>query len=167
MGTGSGAIALALAQTFPVAHILAVDLSPDALSIAHQNAFSAGLSDRITFFQGSWFAPLTHYRGQISALISNPPYIPSPLLPTLQPEVIRHEPVVALDGGDDGLTALRILAAQAPEYLVPGGLWLVEMMAEQGESVAALLRAQGGYHDIEIHLDLAGRDRFVQAFYSP
>ena len=107
------------------------------------------------------------YRGQLSGLVSNPPYIPSALLPTLDPEVVNHEPTAALDGGDDGLTALRILATQAPDYLVAGGLWLVEMMAGQGQAVKAMLEAQGSYRDIKIHLDLAGRDRFVQATYAP
>ncbi|MBD1914883.1 MULTISPECIES: peptide chain release factor N(5)-glutamine methyltransferase [Cyanophyceae] len=167
MGTGSGAIALGLAQTFPLAQILAVDFSVEALAIAQKNAARAGLSNRVTFYQGSWFEPLDAYRGQLSAVVSNPPYIPSALLPTLQPEVIHHEPVDALDGGDDGLDDLRLLAAQASDYLVPGGLWLVEMMAGQGEAVKALLEAQGCYRDIQICLDLAGRDRFVQAIYAP
>jgi release factor glutamine methyltransferase len=167
MGTGSGAIALALAQTFPEAHILAVDQSAEALAVAQANAARTGLQDRVTFYQGSWFEPLEAYRGQLSALVSNPPYIPSGLLPTLQPEVVGHEPAAALDGGDDGLTALRLLAAPAPAYLVPGSLWLVEMMAGQGEAVRALLLAQGCYSEIEICLDLAGRDRFVRAIYTP
>ncbi|WP_275331717.1 peptide chain release factor N(5)-glutamine methyltransferase [Nodosilinea sp. PGN35] len=167
LGTGSGAIALGLAQAFPAAQILAVDLSAEALAIAQGNAARAGLRDRVTFYNGSWFEPLEAYRGQLSAVVSNPPYIPSALLPTLEPEVIHHEPVSALDGGDDGLDDLRLLAAQAPGFLVPGGLWLVEMMAGQGQSVRALLEAQGCYCDIQICLDLTGRDRFVQAIYSP
>ena len=167
MGTGSGAIALGLAQTFPAGTILAVDFSAEALAIAQHNATTTGLNQRITFYQGSWFEPLATYRGQLSGLVSNPPYIPSALLPTLDPEVVNHEPTAALDGGDDGLTALRILATQAPDYLVAGGLWLVEMMAGQGQAVKAMLEAQGSYRDIKIHLDLAGRDRFVQATYAP
>jgi release factor glutamine methyltransferase len=167
MGTGSGAIAIALAQTFPAARILAVDLSPAALAVAQANADRAGFGPSITFYQGSWFDPLVPYQGQISALVSNPPYIPSALLPTLQPEVIDHEPATALDGGPDGLTALGLLVIQAADYLVPGGLWLAEIMAGQGEAVQALLTTQGGYRDCQIHLDLAGRDRFVQASYAP
>lgn len=167
LGTGSGAIALGLAQTFPSAQILAVDFSAEALAIAQENAARARLSHRITFYQGSWFEPLDTYRGQISAMVSNPPYIPSALLRTLQPEVINHEPVVALDGGNDGLDDLRLLAAQAPKFLVPGGLWLVEMMAGQGGAVQELLEEQGCYRDIQVCLDLAGRDRFVQAIYAP
>jgi release factor glutamine methyltransferase len=164
LGTGSGAIALGLTRTFAQATILATDASSAALAIARHNAARHQLSDRITFLAGSWFEPLDPYRGQLSALVSNPPYIPSALLPTLQPEVSGHEPAAALDGGADGLNALRILAAQAPDYLIPGGLWLVELMAGQGEAVQALLAAQGCYQAIQICHDLAGRDRFVQAF---
>ncbi|WP_035986755.1 peptide chain release factor N(5)-glutamine methyltransferase [Leptolyngbya sp. KIOST-1] len=167
MGTGSGAIALGLAQTFSAATILAVDFSAEALALAQQNAAATGLSHRITFCHGSWFEPLAAYRGQLSALVSNPPYIPSALLPSLDPEVVNHEPAAALDGGDDGLTALRLLVAQAPDYLVAGGLWLVETMAGQGEAVKSMLEAQGHYRDIQVWLDLAGRDRFVQATWFP
>ena len=167
LGTGSGAIALALAQMLPAACVLALDVSAEALAVAQGNAERAGLGERITFYHGSWFEPLSAYRGQLSAMVANPPYIPSALLSTLEPEVVNHEPATALDGGPDGLEDLRILAAQAPDYLLPGGLWLVEMMAGQGESVRALLEAQGCYGDIEIALDLAGCDRFVQAIYRP
>ncbi|NJL48752.1 MAG: protein-(glutamine-N5) methyltransferase, release factor-specific, partial [Leptolyngbyaceae cyanobacterium SM2_5_2] len=119
---------------------------------------------RLTFYQGSWFEPLASHRGQLSAVISNPPYIPAAVLPTLQPEVVHHEPMEALNGGIDGLAAIRTLANQAPDYLLPGGLWLVEMMAGQGEAVQEILEHQGQYQDIQIGKDLAGRDRFTLAF---
>jgi release factor glutamine methyltransferase len=172
MGTGSGAIALGLAQAFPQATILAVDQSPAALAIAQANAtrYGRGQGQKpaqgqpITFYQGSWFAPLASYRNQLSAVVSNPPYIPSTVLPTLQPEVIRHEPTTALDGGHDGLAALRTLASQAPDYLKPGGVWLVEMMAGQGAAVQEILAAQGAYRDMRICEDLAGCDRFTLAY---
>jgi release factor glutamine methyltransferase len=167
LGTGSGAIALGLATAFPQAAILAVDRSSAALAIAQQNAARAGLGDRIRWFCGSWFEPLADYRARLSAVVANPPYIPSALVPALQPEVARHEPLAALDGGPDGLDDLRLLAAAAPDYLVPGGLWLVEHMAGQGEAVRALLTAQGCYRDIALHRDLAGHDRFVQAYFTP
>lgn len=163
MGTGSGAIALGLAQAFPQATILAVDQSPDALAIAQANAARYGLGHRITFHCGSWFEPIAQYQGQLSALVSNPPYIPSALLPTLQPEVIGHEPTTALDGGADGLDDLRHLATQAPDYLQPGGLWLVEMMKGQGAAVSAILADVGAYREIRVIEDLAGCDRFTLA----
>jgi release factor glutamine methyltransferase len=165
MGTGSGAIALGLADGLPKAHIVAVDASPEALAIAQRNAAEQGLHNRITFYQGDWFQPLSHLQGQLSAIVSNPPYIPASLLPTLQPEVVRHEPVSALDGGEDGLAAIRILAEQGADYLVSGGLWVTEMMAGQGQAVKALLEQQSAYRDIQICDDLAGLDRFVLAFH--
>lgn len=164
LGTGSGAIAIGLADAFPRAHILAVDHSAEALAIAEENIQRYGLTDRITLCHGSWFQPLAQYRGQLSALVSNPPYIPSGLLPSLQPEVIGHEPKAALDGGDDGLDDLRTLATQAPDYLISGGLWLAEMMAGQGQAVADLLAQGGAYRDIQVIEDLAGRDHFTVAW---
>lgn len=164
MGTGSGAIAIGLADAFPQAHILAVDQSADALVMAQDNIQRYNLADRITLCHGSWFQPLAHYRGKLSAVVSNPPYIPSGVLPTLEPEVIDHEPTTALDGGTDGLDDLRTLATQAPEYLISGGLWLAEMMAGQGQAVTDLLTQVGAYRDIQVIEDLAGRDRFTLTF---
>lgn len=163
LGTGSGAIAIGLADAFPKTHILAVDQSTDALAIAQENIHRHGFTDRITLHHGSWFQPLAAYRGQLSAVVSNPPYIPSGVLPTLQPEVIAHEPTTALDGGPDGLDDLRTLATQAPDYLMSGGLWLAEMMAGQGQAVTDLLTQVGAYHGIQVMEDLAGRDRFTLA----
>jgi release factor glutamine methyltransferase len=164
MGTGSGAIALGLADTLPQAQIMAVEASAESLAVARRNAVRCNLHHRITFRQGDWFEPLADYRGQLSAVVANPPYIPSDVLVTLQPEVIGHEPIAALDGGEDGLSAIRTLAVQAADYLMPGGLWITEMMAGQGEAVKALLAEQSTYDDIQIHYDLAGFDRFVMAF---
>lgn len=163
LGTGSGAIALGLASTFAAATIHAVDTSPAALAIAQHNANRLTLN-RIHFYQGSWLQPLAHLKGNLSGLISNPPYIPSHLVPTLQPEVSQHEPHLALDGGDDGLDCIRQLIATAPEYLHSGGIWLIEMMAGQADTVANLLQAQGDYQQIQIHRDLAGIDRFALAY---
>lgn len=164
LGTGSGAIALSLAQVFPQAQILAVDLSAEALIIAQKNAVRNGLGDRISFLQGSWFEPLTDFSDRLAAVVSNPPYIPSATLPTLQPEVIDHEPTVALDGGVSGLESLKILAEQAPKYLQSQGLWLCETMAEQGEWVKSLLNQRQAYDHIQLFPDLAGLDRFVLAW---
>jgi release factor glutamine methyltransferase len=168
MGTGSGAIALALADAFPEAHIVAVDQSADALTVAQQNALSYTMENRIAFYQGRWFEPFDtddSLKGCfLSGMVSNPPYIPTEILSGLQPEVVDHEPVTALDGGKDGLEHIRTLAHQALHYLVPGGLWMVEMMAGQGEAVQEMLAQTGHYRDIQIHRDLAGLDRFVMAF---
>jgi release factor glutamine methyltransferase len=163
LGTGSGAIAIGLARMLPQATIHAVDLSPAALDIARINANRLGVNDRVHFDRGEWWKPLDRWRGQISGMLSNPPYIPSETVLGLQPEVVNHEPHLALDGGTDGLDAIRILVDRAPEYLQPGGIWLIEIMAGQGEAVRDLLIQQGSYTDIQIILDLAGHDRFVLA----
>lgn len=164
LGTGSGAIAIGLADSFPAAAIHAVDTSVEALAIAQENAERLGFSSRIQFYQGSWFTPLAHLRGQLSGMVSNPPYIPSSMIATLQAEVARHEPHLALDGGSDGLEAIRHLVAIAPDYLQPGGLWLIEMMSGQATAVVELLHQHGHYGDISIHQDLAGIERFALAY---
>lgn len=164
LGTGSGAIAIGLATAFPAARIHAVDYSAAALTIAQSNAQQLDLTDRIQFYEGSWLQPLEHLKGRLSGIVANPPYIPSGMVPALQPEVARHEPHLALDGGADGLNCLRHLVATAPDYLQTGGIWLVEMMAGQAIAVADLLHQQGSYCQIQIHPDLAGIDRFALAY---
>ena len=162
LGTGSGAIAIALADLMPHASIHAVDKSKDALAIAKTNAETFGVSDRIQFYQGSWFKPLSGLKGSVSGMISNPPYIPSQDVLGLQPEVTGHEPHLALDGGIDGLDCIRHLVRFAPEYLVPSGVWMVEMMRGQMDAVVNLLRT-AGYSEIQRLRDLEGIDRFACA----
>jgi release factor glutamine methyltransferase len=166
LGTGSGAIAIGLATALPQATIHAVDRSAAALEIARTNAATYGLGDRIHFYQGDWFAPIEHLRGNLSGMVANPPYIPSQMVLALQPEVTQHEPHLALDGGADGLDCVRQLIALAPDYLRSGGIWLVELMAGQAAIVAQLLDQQSNYTNIQIHPDLAGIDRFVLAHRS-
>jgi release factor glutamine methyltransferase len=164
LGTGSGAIALGLAAALPRVTIHAVDQSAAALAIAQQNIEMAGFSDQIQVYQGHWFQPLNHLQGKLSGMVSNPPYIPTGLIADLQPEVAQHEPMLALDGGIDGLDAIRELVHTAPLYLQPGGFWLIEMMIGQAEQVAQLLADQGTYEHISIYPDLAGIDRFALAY---
>ena len=163
LGTGSGAIAIGLAASFPNAIVHAVDVSDRALAIARQNAAMTGLT-AINFYPGSWWNPLLHLKGKVTGMVSNPPYIPTPQLSQLQPEVFHHEPHLALDGGRDGLDAIRHLVAVSPQYLHSGGIWLVEMMAGQAEAVVAMLSDCGAYHKIEVIRDLAGIERFVLAY---
>ena len=163
LGTGSGAIALGLAEAFPQATVHAVDISPAALSIAQQNAQALGFADRIHFYPGDWWEPLEFLKGKLSGVVTNPPYIPSCEIEHLQPEVARHEPHVALDGGRDGLDCIRHLVKTSSTYLRSGGIFLVEMMAGQDEAVANLLH-QAGYCNIEIHADLAGIKRYALAY---
>ncbi len=162
LGTGSGAIAIALADLMPNARIHAVDKSKDALGIAIVNANASGVGDRIRFYHGSWFKPLAELKGKLSGLVSNPPYIPSQEVLGLQPEVTGHEPHLALDGGLDGLDALRHLVRFAPEYLVPGGVWMVEMMMGQMDAVVDLLD-RTDYTGIQRLRDLEGVERFALA----
>jgi release factor glutamine methyltransferase len=164
LGTGSGAIACGLAAAFIDATIHAVDQSAAALAIAQENAENLQFFPRINFYQGFWWNPLAAWRGAISGMVSNPPYIPTPLIATLQPEIALHEPHLALDGGNDGLDCIRHLIATAPDYLRPGGIWLIEMMAGQAETVKNLLQEQGSYEKIQIFPDLAGIERFALAY---
>lgn len=164
LGTGSGALAIGLAQALTNATIHAVDCSSAALAVAKQNAEKLGFAERIRFECGSWWEPLE--RGRFCGMVANPPYIPSRLVPELQPEVARHEPHLALDGGSDGLECIRHLVATAPDYLQPGSVWLIEMMAGQAESVREMLRTQGSYRQIQIFSDGAGIERFALAYRS-
>ena len=164
LGTGSGAIALGLAEVLPNATIHAVDCSAAALAIAQENAAQLGFSDRIHFYQGSWWLPLKALAGKVSGMVSNPPYIPTELVSQLQPEVANHEPHLALDGGSDGLVYIRHLIETGPAYLRSGGIWLIEMMSGQAEVVAQMLSEQGNYKNIQIFPDLAGIERFALAY---
>ncbi len=164
LGTGSGAIALGLASVFPDAIIHAVDCSEAALAIAKTNAVKTGLISQIQFYQGSWWTPLSHVKGKVQGMVSNPPYIPSSQLPQLQPEVFEHEPHLALDGGTDGLDAIRYLVKASPEYLTSGGLWLIEAMAGQATTVVEMLSQQKEYENIKVICDLGDIERFILAF---
>ncbi len=163
LGTGSGAIAIALAHQHPQLQLLAVDSSPQALAVAAANIAAHHLQDRVELLQGSWFAPLDPWRGQLRGLLSNPPYIPSSELPNLMPEVRLHEPWQALDGGEDGLVYLQLLVQAAPDYLAPNSFWAVEVMQGQAPWVAERLQDMGCYQQIQIHRDLAGIERVVSA----
>jgi release factor glutamine methyltransferase len=164
LGTGSGAIAIGLACALTNARVYAVDCSSEALAVARLNAENLGLASRVNFYQGLWWEPLAFLKGQVSGMVSNPPYIPSSTVLTLQPEVVRHEPHLALDGGFDGLECIRHLVETAPDYLESGGVWLVEMMAGQAEAVADMLESHGSYGKVQIFSDLAGIDRFALAY---
>ena len=156
IGTGSGCIAISLAHRLPHAALTAVDLSPDALSIARRNAEQNNA--QIEFLLGSFFQPLAGRRFDL--IVSNPPYITQADLATLQPEVRDFEPRLALDGGPDGLDAYRVLAAEAPRYLEPNGWLLMEIGAGQDKDVARLL-ADAGFDAIVTVPDSAGIMRVV------
>ena len=152
LGTGSGAIALALASERPDALVVAVDLSADALSQAAHNARLLGL-ERVDFRLGDWLAPLAGE--SFDLIVSNPPYV-AEQDPHLRE--LRFEPRRALTAGADGLADLRRIAAAAPAHLKPGAALLLEHGAEQGAAVRALLRSHG-YGAVETRPDLNGRER--------
>jgi release factor glutamine methyltransferase len=158
IGTGSGAIALVLKKELPHAEVLAVDSSPEALDVARGNADRLGLA--VTFLQGDLLAPLAGGE-PLDLIVANLPYIPSGDIPALAPEV-RSEPLLALDGGPDGLRLLRLLVAGAGAALRPGGALVLEVGQGQAEAVADLAR-QAGFGDVHARKDLAGISRVVVA----
>ena len=161
VGTGSGAIALTLAKLFPAAVVFAVDISPGALEVARGNAERLGLA--VTFLEGDLGVPLGAH-GPFSLLVANLPYIPSGELAALPAEV-RVEPMLALDGGSDGLVLVRRLVAGAPALLGPGGVLALEIGAGQAPATAELLRA-AGFTDVQTRRDLGGIERVVSGVRS-
>lgn len=164
LGTGSGILACGLADSMPQAVIHGVDYSAAALAIATQNVQNLGFIEQVMLHQGSWWEPLTAWQGQLHGMVSNPPYIPSAQIATLEPEVRSHEPHLALDGGDDGLSAIGQLIHHAPHYLQPGGLWLIELMQGQAPEVANRLHHHPAYEDVHTIPDWSGTERFILAF---
>ena len=156
VGTGSGCIAISVLAERPLSTCVAVDISDGALRIARKNAEKQDVVDRIQFVHGDLLEgfPLTSF----DLILSNPPYIPTGDISTLQPEVSRFEPKLALDGGEDGLELYRRLTAQAAIVLRPGGWIAVEIGMGQSEEVTSLFEA-AGLKDIESRLDLAGIGR--------
>ena len=162
IGTGSGCIAISLAVNCRQAQVTAIDLSAAALAIAQQNAEKHGVTDRIRFLHGDLFAPLADNE-QFDLIASNPPYITSAEMETLQPDVRLHEPHSALDGGPDGLDVIRRLIAAAPPHLAAGGSLLIEIDGAQADAVTQLLAANSHYEEIAVLKDLAKQPRVVRA----
>ena len=159
LGTGTGCIACAIAWERPTARVIGLEASPRAAAMARDNVAALGLSGRVTVESSDLFAALGAMRADI--VVSNPPYLPTDLIPTLSPEVSRHDPRIAMDGGPDGLSVIRRIVAEAPAWLVPGGALLLETFGgEQARTVAALMREQS-FGAIETRRDLAGVERFV------
>jgi release factor glutamine methyltransferase len=164
LGTGSGAIAIALATELPAARLVATDISPAALAIAQRNALTHRVAQRIELRSGDLFDALSdHNSERFDVVVSNPPYIEAAVIPTLAPDVRDWEPRCALDGGADGLDFYRRIAEQAAEFLAPGGLLVLEIGAGMGRLASALFANRGCYRDVAVHQDYAGRDRVVIA----
>lgn len=163
VGTGSGAIAIALATEGKFERVIATDVSSEALEVARRNAdaYAASIGGRLELREGSLVEPLAGER--IDVLVSNPPYIADDEMDSLPSEVRDWEPHIALASGPDGLDATRELIETAPDVLVPGGLLVMEVDCRRAERAADILRGDGRYDGVEILPDLTGRLRFVAA----
>lgn len=139
IGTGCACIACALAREFPHAQIVATDISKEALQVAHQNIESLGFAERISLRKGDLYETVKDDE-KFDLIISNPPYIPSTLMTALPAEV-KHEPPIALDGGDDGLKVIRKIAEKAGEYLTEGGFLMLEIHDLHGEKIGEEVEA--------------------------
>ncbi|MDE2140897.1 MAG: peptide chain release factor N(5)-glutamine methyltransferase [Elusimicrobia bacterium] len=159
IGTGTGCVAIALAQLLPQATVFATDVSDKALDLARKNALTHHVSNRIRFVREDLFSNKAGLRGWADILVSNPPYIPTKDLDGLEPEVM-FEPRLALDGGKDGLDAIRAIVDAAPKMLKPGGYLALEIEARQGPAVAKLLNG-AGFQGVMIKKDASGRDRMA------
>jgi release factor glutamine methyltransferase len=159
IGTGTGCIAIALAQLLPSATIFATDLSKGALDLAQKNAIAHHVGNRIRFVREDLFSDKQGLRGWADLMVSNPPYIPTKDLDGLDPEVLK-EPRMALDGGKDGLDAVRAITAMAPKMLKPGGILAMEIGSKQGHAVIKLFAA-AGLQGVHIKKDAQGLERFA------
>jgi release factor glutamine methyltransferase len=161
LGTGSGAIALALARVFPQAVVVAVDRSADALALASENAAGTGLAERISFLASNWFDAVP--ADTFDVIVSNPPYLTAEETAQTSSEVRGFEPLEALTAADDGLADLSSIIAQAPRHLRSGGLLALETGFAQRERLLAQTES-AGFSRWEERQVLAGRDRFVLAY---
>ena len=162
MGTGAGAVALSLAAEGTWTRVVATDVSPEALSVAADNAERYDLGGHVEFREGSLFEPLEEGE-RFDVIVSNPPYIAEGEKGELQPEVRDWEPPEALFAGADGLDVIRQLVAGAPKHLLSGGLLALECGLGQAEGIAADVQATGAFGAVRIRVDLTGRPRFVTA----
>ncbi len=159
LGTGTGCILLSCLAGMPMAAGIGTDISVAALAVAQHNADALHLAGRARLIRSDWFAAIP---GRFDLITSNPPYIAAAEMADLSPDVLNHEPHLALTPGGDGLDAYRAIAAGAPARLMSGGRLLLEIGPTQGAAVSALLAAQG-LENIRILPDFDGRDRVVSA----
>ena len=163
IGTGSGAIAVSLAKELPEAQIWAMDVSAAALNIASINSQRHGVSSRLRFLLGDLFAPLGEGDENFDVIVANPPYIRREELSDHPQEIRDWEPMMALDGGPDGLGTYRRIVDEARNYLAPGGHVLLEIGDGMSEAVAELFARAGSYETPSIQRDYAGKDRVIAA----
>jgi len=160
LGTGSGAIAVAMACEARAHRFFASDISPEAVAIARQNALAAGVAKKVHFFVSDWLkgvnpAPI------FDLIVSNPPYIASMEWSGLQPEIVQHEPRLALHGGEDGLRCYRVIVGTAFNHLKPGGALMMEIGCCQREAVRQIMERSGAYDAYECLKDYRSLDRVV------
>jgi release factor glutamine methyltransferase len=167
--TGSGAIAVSLAAKHPSLKVTATDISAEALTVARKNAARADTDKRISFIQSDLFASFkTGFGGKkFDVIVSNPPYIKSDVLPMLQREIYEHEPMLALDGGADGLDAYRRIIDTILPFFNRNGALFFEIGSDQAADVSALLETSESFSEIAVNQDLSGNDRVVSAQVKP
>lgn len=163
LGTGSGVIAVSLAEALPGARIFATDISLDALAYARKNAASNGLAERIALLAGEWLEPFSAGKTAFQAIVANPPYVAASEWGELQPEVRDHEPQKALTAGEDGMAEIRRIISSAADHLAPGGWLFVETAPWQTGGVVELMAGTGRFSDCTRSRDHAGRYRVVEA----
>ena len=159
VGTGTGCIACAIAAERPAARVIALELSTAAAGLARANVGALGLEARVTVVESDLFAALGSLRADL--IVANPPYLPTAIIATLDPEVSRFDPRLALDGGDDGLDVIRRLVVAAPARLAPGGALVMETAGGERATATARLLSAAGFADVQTRADLAGVERFV------
>ena len=159
VGAGSGVIALALAKHLPTARVTGIDLSSAALDVARCNTEHLGLSDRVRWLRGNLLLPLLDSGETADVIVANLPYIPTEEMKKL--DVSKHEPLLALDGGADGLDVIRRFLQNAPKVLRDGGLVLMEIGSGQGKAVQELAEAAFPGATVRVEPDLAGHERIV------
>jgi len=164
LGTGSGAISIALALAYPLSEGVATDINQDALEIATQNFKNSSKQSNLQFYCGNWWSPLENFKGKIDLAISNPPYIPKDTYEELPKEVKNFEPKIALLGGEDGLKHIREIIQKAPLFLKEKGWLILENHHDQGEKVKQLL-IKNKFTSIEIVKDFSGIGRFTIGRY--
>ena len=164
VGTGTGCIACSLARERAKTHVVATDVSPAAIALATRNRDALHLAPYVDIVPSDLAAGIDPaLMGHFEALVSNPPYIPSAVIPTLPHEVEGFEPHLALDGGQDGLDIYRRLLDLAPRALRPGGLFAVELFETTLDEAARLVRERGGWASVEVREDYTHRPRFLVA----
>jgi len=164
LGTGSGAISIALALAYPLSKGVATDIDQDALEIATKNYTNSSKQSNLKFYCGNWWSPLENFKGKLDLAISNPPYIPKDTYEKLPKAVKNFEPKVALYGGEDGLNHIREIVQKAPLFLKEKGWLILENHFDQGEKVKQLL-IKNKFTSIEIVKDLSGIGRFTIGRY--